>query len=55
VDGTVRRGIGENPLSRFRVDISGKHHRSPNTGPRRMSKTLASHGESIAKVNDIEK
>jgi hypothetical protein len=49
MDGTVRRGIGGNPIGRLRVDISGRHHRSPTTGPRRMSKALASHGESLAK------
>jgi hypothetical protein len=36
--------ISEEPFDRLRVDI-----------PRRMSKALASYGESIAKVNYIEK
>jgi hypothetical protein len=36
-------GIGEEPFGWLRVDI-----------PRRMSKALASHGESIAKVNSID-
>jgi hypothetical protein len=38
VDGTVRRGVGGNPIGRLRADI-----------PRRMSNALASHGESLAK------
>jgi hypothetical protein len=38
VDGTVRRGVGGNPVGRIRAD-----------NLRRMSKTLASHGESLAK------
>jgi hypothetical protein len=48
-------GVGGEPFGGLRVDISGKHHRRPNTGPRRMSKALASHGESIAKGNSIDK
>jgi hypothetical protein len=39
-----RRGIREGPFDGLRVDIL-----------RGMSKALASHGESIAKVNSIDK
>ncbi len=39
-----RTEIREEPFDRLRVDIL-----------RRMSKALASHGESIAKVNSIDK
>jgi hypothetical protein len=38
VDGTVRKGVGGNPIGRLRADIL-----------HRMSKALASHGESLAK------